>query len=161
MNKIKVLLVDDHAVVRAGYRTLLEDSPSLEIVAEANNGEEAVKRFDDVAPDVVIMDLSLPGIGGLEAIRRIIQRKHDARILAFSMHEDTIFVEQALQAGARGYIGKSSAPRVLVDAVNAIAMGNIYLDPDIAQRLADLGTFYSRVRNLLHVSGRRDRHGYR
>lgn len=136
VTKIKVLLVDDHAVVRAGYRTLLEDSLTLEIVAEAENGEMAVKLFGELAPDVVIMDLSLPGISGLEAIRRILLRKHDARILAFSMHEDTIFVEQALQAGARGYIGKSSAPTVLVEAVKSIASGNIYLDPDIAQRLA-------------------------
>ena len=134
--KIKILLVDDHAVVRAGYRTLLADSPTLHIIAEAENGETAVRLFGELAPDVVIMDLSLPGIGGLEAIRRIIQRKSDARILAFSMHEDTIFVEQALQAGARGYIGKSSAPMVLVEAVKVLAAGNIYLDPDIAQRLA-------------------------
>ena len=134
--KIKILLVDDHAVVRAGYRTLLADSPTLQIIAEAENGETAVRLFGELAPDVVIMDLSLPGIGGLEAIRRIIQRKSDARILAFSMHEDTIFVEQALQAGARGYIGKSSAPMVLVEAVKVLAAGNIFLDPDIAQRLA-------------------------
>ena len=134
--KIKILLVDDHAVVRAGYRTWLADSPTLQIIAEAENGETAVRLFGELAPDVVIMDLSLPGIGGLEAIRRIIQRKSDARILAFSMHEDTIFVEQALQAGARGYIGKSSAPMVLVEAVKVLAAGNIYLDPDIAQRLA-------------------------
>lgn len=136
MNKIRILLVDDHAVVRAGYRALLEDSPMLQIVSEADNGETAVKLFSDLAPDIVIMDLSMPGIGGIEAIRRIIQRKHDARILAFSMHEDTIFVEQALQAGARGYVGKSSAPEVLVEAVKAVASGNIFLDPDIAQRLA-------------------------
>ena len=136
MNKIRILLVDDHAVVRIGYRTLLEESPMLKVVSEADNGEAAVKLFSDLAPDIVIMDLSMPGIGGLEAIRRIIQRKHDARILAFSMHEDTIFVEQALQAGARGYIGKSSAPEVLVEAVKAVASGNIFLDPDIAQRLA-------------------------
>ncbi len=135
-NKIRILLVDDHAVVRAGYRALLEDHVTVDILGEADNGEAAVKLFGELDPDVIIMDLSLPGIGGLEAIRRIIQRKHDARILAFSMHEDTVFVEQALQAGARGYISKRSAPAVLVDAVKAIAAGNIYLDPDIAQRLA-------------------------
>lgn len=135
-SKLKILLVDDHAVVRAGYRTLLDDVPGLEIVGEADNGDLAVKMFIDTAPDVAIMDLSLPGIGGLEAIRRIVQRKHDARILAFSMHEDTVFVEQALQAGARGYITKSSAPNVLVEAVRQIAAGGMYLDPDVAQRLA-------------------------
>lgn len=133
---IRILLVDDHAVVRAGYRTLLEGSPDLLVIAEADSGEAAVRRFTETAPDIVIMDLSLPGIGGIEAIRRIVQRKGDACILCFSMHEDTIFVEQALQAGARGYIGKSSAPDVLVEAVRQLAAGSVYLDPDIAQRLA-------------------------
>jgi len=134
--KIRILLVDDHAVVRAGYRTLLEDIHGLEIIAEADTGDSAVKLFVERAPDIAIMDLSLPGIGGLEAIRRIIQRKHDARILVFSMHEDTVFVEQALQAGARGYITKTSAPNVLVEAVRQVAAGGMYLDPDVAQRLA-------------------------
>lgn len=134
--KIRILLVDDHAVVRAGYRTLLEDMHGLEIIAEADTGDSAVKLFVERAPDIAIMDLSLPGIGGLEAIRRIIQRKHDARILVFSMHEDTVFVEQALQAGARGYITKTSAPNVLVEAVRQVAAGGMYLDPDVAQRLA-------------------------
>ncbi len=135
-SKLKILLVDDHAVVRAGYRTLLEDVQGLEIIGEADNGDTAVKMFIDTAPDIAIMDLSLPGIGGLEAIRRIVQRKHDARILAFSMHEDTVFVEQALQAGARGYVTKSSAPTVLVEAVRTVVAGGMYLDPDVAQRLA-------------------------
>ena len=135
-SKIRILLVDDHAVVRAGYRTLLEDMHGLEIIAEADTGDSAVKLFVERAPDIAIMDLSLPGIGGLEAIRRIIQRKHDARILVFSMHEDTVFVEQALQAGARGYITKTSAPNVLVEAVRQVAAGGMYLDPDVAQRLA-------------------------
>lgn len=134
--KLKILLVDDHAVVRAGYRTLLDDVAGLDIIGEADNGELAVKMFVELNPDVAIMDLSLPGIGGLEAIRRIVQRRHDARILAFSMHEDTVFVEQALQAGARGYITKSSAPNVLVEAVRQVAAGGMYLDPDVAQRLA-------------------------
>lgn len=135
-SKLRILLVDDHSVVRAGYRTLLDDIHGLHIVAEADTGDAAVKLFVEHAPDVVIMDLSLPGIGGLEAIRRIIQRKHEARILVFSMHEDTVFVEQALQAGARGYITKTSAPNVLVEAVRQVAAGGMYLDPDVAQRLA-------------------------
>ncbi len=133
---IRILLVDDHAVVRAGYRTLLGDAPDLEVVAEAENGLAALRLFIDRKPDVVVMDLSLPGIGGLEAIRRIIARDPDAKILVFSMHEDTIFVEQALQAGARGYITKSSAPTVLVEAVKRIASGDVFLDSEIAQRLA-------------------------
>jgi DNA-binding NarL/FixJ family response regulator len=135
-NKIRVLLVDDHAVVRAGYRTLLENAAGISVVAEADSGEAGCREFNEKQPDIVIMDLSLPGISGLEAIRRIIARKSGAKVLAFSMHEDTPFVEQALQAGARGYIGKSSAPTVLVEAVKQLAAGNIFLDPEIAQRLA-------------------------
>ena len=135
-NSISVLLVDDHAVVRTGFKTLLENQGDIDVIAEAESGESACRQYIDHDPDVVIMDLSLPGIGGLEAIRRIVSRQSDAKILVFSMHEDTAFVEQALQAGARGYIGKSSAPGVLVEAVRQIANGNIYIDPDIAQRLA-------------------------
>jgi DNA-binding NarL/FixJ family response regulator len=136
VRKIRVVMVDDHAVVRAGYRTLLDAAEGIEIVAEADSGETGFRAYAEQDPDIVIMDLSLPGISGLEAIRRIVARNSGAKILAFSMHEDTAFVEQALQAGARGYISKSSAPTVLVEAVKQIAAGNIYLEPDIAQRLA-------------------------
>ena len=135
-NPTRALLVDDHAVVRTGYRTLMETTGEVEIVAEVSSGEEAIRVFGEVKPQVTIMDLSLPGISGLEAIRRIVAKHHDAKILAFSMHEDLAFVEQALQAGATGYISKSSAPTVLVDAVKSVSEGNIYLDPDIAQKLA-------------------------
>jgi len=135
-HRIRVVMVDDHAVVRAGYRTLLGNAEGIEIVAEADSGEAGFRADTEHEPDVVIMDLSLPGISGLEAIRRIVARRSGAKILAFTMHEDTAFVEQALQAGARGYISKSSAPTVLVEAVKQIAAGNIYLEPDIAQRLA-------------------------
>ncbi len=134
--KIRVLLADDHAVVRAGYRALLESAGDLLVIGEAENGEQACRIYQEQGADVVVMDLSLPGIGGLEAIRRIIARDPAARILVFSMHEDTVFVEQALQAGARGYLPKSSAPEVLVEAVRQIAAGEVHIDGDIAQRLA-------------------------
>lgn len=133
---IRILLVDDHAVVRAGFKTLLESQGDIRVIAEAASGESACREFAEHDPDLIIMDLSLPGIGGLEAIRRIVARRASARILVFSMHEDTVFVGQALQAGARGYIGKSSAPVVLVEAVRQMANGKIYIDADIAQRLA-------------------------
>ncbi len=133
---MRILLVDDHAVVRAGCKALLENQEDLRVIAEADSGEAACRQFIEHTPDVVIMDLSMPGVGGIEAIRRIVSRHSDARVLVFSMHEDTLFVEQALQAGARGYIGKRRAPLVLVEAVRQIASGNIYIDPDIAQRLA-------------------------
>ena len=134
--KIRILLVDDHAVVRAGYRMLLKNSEDIEVVAEADSGERACKAFADLKPDVVVMDLSMPGIGGLEAIRRIIARDTNAKILVFSMHEDTVFVEQALQAGAQGYLTKSSAPEILVEAIKELAAGRSHIDSEIVQRLA-------------------------
>lgn len=134
--KIKVLLVDDHAVVRAGYRMLLQNSDEIEILAEADSGEKAYKTYVELHPDVVVMDLSLPGMGGLGAIRRIVARDPEAKVLVFSMHEDTVFVDQAVNAGARGYITKSSAPDVLIDAIRDIAQGKNYLDAGTAQRLA-------------------------
>jgi DNA-binding NarL/FixJ family response regulator len=136
MNSIRVLLVDDHAVVRAGYRTLLDGVPDIKVVAEAERGEEACQRFAELLPDVVVMDLSLPGIGGLEATRRIIARDSKAAILVFSMHDDTAFVEKALAAGARGYITKNSAAEIMVDAIRAVATGRAFIDHELAQNLA-------------------------
>jgi two-component system invasion response regulator UvrY len=134
--KIRVLLVDDHAVVRAGYRVLLKNCEDIEVVCEAESGERASRAFVESQPDVVVMDLSMPGMGGLEAIRRITARDDKARILVFSMHEDTVFVEQALQAGAQGYITKNSAPEVLIEAIRELASGKTHIDSDIVQRLA-------------------------
>jgi DNA-binding NarL/FixJ family response regulator len=136
MNAIRVLLVDDHAVVRAGYRTLLDGTPDIEVVAEAERGEEACQRFAELLPDVVVMDLSLPGIGGLEATRRIIARDRNAAILVFSMHDDSAFVEKALSAGARGYITKNSAAEIMVDAIRTVAAGKPFIDRELAQNLA-------------------------
>lgn len=131
-----VLLVDDHAVVREGYRRLLERAGDIEVVAEAQDGEEAYRLFCETSPDVVIMDVTLPGMSGIEATRRIVAREPSARILAFSMHEDAVFASRALQAGARGYITKSSAPELLVEALRTIATGQLYLSRDVGQQLA-------------------------
>lgn len=133
---ISVLLVDDHEVVRAGYGQVLSGASDIELVAEAGSGEEGYSAFVQHQPDVVIMDISLPGISGIEAIRRITAREESARILVFSMHEDTVFVDQALQAGALGYITKRSAADTLVEAVRIVASGQRYLDPALAQTLA-------------------------
>lgn len=135
-NQVRVLLVDDHAVVREGYKMLLQEHDNIQVVAEADNGETACVLYREHQPDLVIMDISLPGISGTETIRRMISRDENARVIAFSFHEDLIFVEQTLQAGAMGYITKSSDPDVLVKAVTTIANGGIFLDPNIAQKLA-------------------------
>lgn len=133
---IRLLLVDDHAVVREGYRRLLERRVDLSIVGEAENAAEGYRLFKETAPDVAILDLSLPDMGGIELIKRLMQRDPEARILAFSMHRDPLFARQALQAGALGYVTKSCAPDVLIKAVYQVAAGQRVLSPDIAPELA-------------------------
>lgn len=135
-NKTTVLLVDDHAVVLEGYRRLLERTPDIVVIAEASNGDDAYRRFVELTPDVVVMDITLPGIGGIEVARRMLQRRPEARIVMFSMHEDVVFSSRALQTGARGYVTKSSAPEVLVEAVRLVAAGKLYISHDMAQELA-------------------------
>jgi two-component system invasion response regulator UvrY len=133
---IKLMLVDDHAIVRSGFRRLLEQEPQLQIVAEADSGERAYALFVKEMPDVVVMDLSMPGMSGFETIRRIVAREPAARILVFSMHEDPMRAERAIQLGARGYVTKSSAPEVLAKAVVEVAAGKLFLSADIAQAIA-------------------------
>jgi two-component system invasion response regulator UvrY len=128
MMNIRVLLVDDHAVVRAGFRLLLASVDAIEVVAEASRCEEACRLYEECRPDVVVMDLSMPGIGGLEGIRRIVGRDPAAKILVFSIHDEKVYVERALAAGAKGYITKNSAPEMLITAVQAIAGGEEYID---------------------------------
>ncbi|MBT9518680.1 MAG: response regulator transcription factor [Methyloversatilis discipulorum] len=133
---IRLLLVDDHAVVREGYRRLLERRADLRIEAEAASANEALTAFRTVQPDVVILDLGLPDMGGVELVRRLMQREARARILVFSMHRDPLFASQALRAGALGYVTKSCAPDVLIDAVYQVAARRRVLSPDIAPELA-------------------------
>ena len=131
-----ILLVDDHAVVREGYRSMLQKQPGLRVVAEASNGAEAYGLFKANAPDLVIMDLSLPGIGGIETIRRIRQWDKHARILVFTMHQNAAFAVQAIRAGAMGYVTKTSPPETLVGAVMEVLAGRIAISPDIDHELA-------------------------
>lgn len=139
---ISVLLVDDHAIVREGYRALLAKQPNLSVIAEAEEGAQAYQRFKEFNPDVVITDLSLPGMSGLELIARIKQRAADAKILVFSMHQNPSFALQASRAGALGYVSKSSPPEVLLRAIVDVYQGKHTLSADIAQALAleKLGT---------------------
>ncbi|SPB18477.1 two component LuxR family transcriptional regulator [Caballeronia novacaledonica] len=133
---ISVLLVDDHAVVREGYKRLLELSPDVNVAGEAANAAEAYQKFCALQPDVVVMDLALPGASGIEAMRRMLAREPHAHVLIFSVHEEAIFVRRALDAGARGYVTKASAPDVLVEAVRSVARRISYLSPDVSQALA-------------------------
>ena len=135
---IRIMLVDDHAVVRAGFRRLLEQQPNMQVVAEADSGERAYTLFVEHEPNVVVLDLAMPGVSGLEVIRRIIGRAPAARILVFSMHEDASLAERAIQLGARGYVTKSNAPEILILAVGEVAAGKLYLSADIATSIAVL-----------------------
>jgi len=134
--KIRVMLVDDHAVVRVGFRMLLEMSGEVEVVGEAESGEIAYRDFARIQPDVAIMDLSMPGMGGIETVRRLLARYRSARILVLSAHEDSAHPRRVLKAGALGYLSKRGAPEELLDAVRAVAAGRIYLEAEIARKLA-------------------------
>lgn len=132
---IRVVLIDDHAVVREGYRRLLEATPGIRVVAEAASGEDAYASFIAESPDVVVMDITLPGISGFEAVRRIRGRQPTARVLMFSMHDDPVFVQRALECGAQGYLTKASAPDMMVEAVQALAAGRRFVPVDLTMKM--------------------------
>lgn len=135
-NVITIMLVDDHAIVREGYRSLLQKQDNLEVIAEACDGNEAYKQYKQHLPDIVVMDISLPGQSGLKAIERIRQYDAKAKILVFSMHQNPSFALQATRAGALGYITKSSDPEDLIRAIAEVAKNKHTLSADIAQALA-------------------------
>ncbi len=132
-----ILVVDDHPIVRAGVRQLILQIPSAK-VEEAETGEEGYRLFQELYPDMVLLDITLPGIGGLEVLRRIRANREDAKVLMFSMHEDPVFASRAMQAGAKGYITKNNAADLLVEAIEKVLGGGIYLSADTAQQLAML-----------------------
>ena len=131
-NKTKLLLVDDHAIVRAGFRHLLESDADYEI-REVDTAEEACRIYSEYQPDAVIMDLLMPGMGGLQGVRHIHAKDSDARVLVLSMRDDPIYISQAAKAGAKGYVTKRSAPEELTKAVSQLIKGQNYLSADIAK----------------------------
>ena len=135
MCPVRILLVDDHAVVRAGLRMLLSADPDLLIVGEAENGEEGVRMAQDLAPDVVLMDISMPDMNGIEATRRIKSLLADVAVLALTMHEDDQYFFEMLAAGASGYVPKRAAPNDLIAAIHAVRSGGVFLFPSVARLL--------------------------
>lgn len=135
MMTIRVLLTDDHEVVRAGYTRLLESTSDIDVIAEASSGEEACTNYFECRPDVLIMDLNMPGMGGLEACRRIRARDPNANILVFSVHENEVMLERAFDAGIKGYISKRSASRVMIQAVRKVAAGDVYVGEEMMSHL--------------------------
>ena len=134
--KVTIILVDDHAVVRAGVRRLLEQEALFDVIGEAESGEKAYHMFGELKPDVMVMDLSMPGIGGLEAIRRILMRHERARILVLTMHEDLSFANQALKLGAKGYLIKNTLGDDLVKSIQTVSKGEVFLSDEIAKKMA-------------------------
>lgn len=132
---IEVLLVDDHAIVREGYRRVLEGEPDIRVVGEASNAAEARERCVALNPDVLVMDIALPGLSGIDATRRMLKDQPRLRVLMLSMHADAIYATRALEAGALGYLSKSSAPEVLLEAIYAVARGEHFLSADVANNM--------------------------
>ncbi len=136
MSQINVMLVDDHAVVRMGFKMLLESDKDIKVIAEAESGETAIKLYVEHKPDVVVMDITMPGIGGMEAIERIMAKDSNAKILVLSAHEDSVHPKRVLNAGAMGYLTKRSAAEEMIKAIRQVASGKKYIEAIIAQQMA-------------------------
>ena len=134
-DQIRLLLADDHAVVRSGLRMLLEAQPDMTIVGEAETGQEAIRRVAELSPDVVLMDIEMPGMNGIEATRRIKANAPASAVLALTMYEDDQYFFEMLRAGASGYVPKRAAPDELVSAIRAVSRGEVFLYPSLAGRL--------------------------
>lgn len=132
----RVLLVDDHAIVRMGFRLLLETTDDISVIGEADSGEAAYRAYQNDRPDVVVMDISMGGMSGLEATARILARDGAAKILALSAHEDPSHARHMLKAGALGYLCKRSAPEALIEAIRSLVAGRRYIDAALAQKMA-------------------------
>ena len=151
--RITVLLVDDHAVVREGYRRLLERDLELKVVGEAASMHEALRIDGDLKPDVVVLDIAMPGVSGIETLRRLLAHRPQARVLIFSMYQDGIYAAHALNAGARGYLSKASAPELLVSAVRSVAGGGRYISPDVQ---AAMSSHSATAEQLAHALSSRE-----
>ena len=155
-NKLSILLVDDHALVRKGFRRMLEDDPAISVVGEASTGNEAVRLALQLKPKVVVMDCALPDISGIEAMRRIRAKMQDAAVLMLSMHSEDTLVRQALEAGARGYILKNAMELDLVNAIKRVAEGELVLDSQLSKPQAlkgerDTGLSARELEVLQHI----------
>jgi two-component system response regulator NreC len=154
-SKIRILLADDHALVRQGFRRILEAEPDMEIVGEADNGRETVALAEKLRPDVIVMDVGMPELNGIEATRRLSESLPRTRVLALSMHKDSVYVREILRAGARGYLLKDAFDRDLLLAVRAVARGEAYLSPAVSEVV--LSDYRRQVRDPLDLLTSRER----
>jgi DNA-binding NarL/FixJ family response regulator len=130
--KIRILLADDHAVVRQGFKLIINQEPDMEVVGEASDGADAVKLTQQLRPDVVIMDIAMPKLNGVEATRRIVENNPDSKVVILSMHKDAVYVRETLRSGAKGYLVKDSIDHDLLRAIRAIAQGDAFLSPEVS-----------------------------
>ena len=152
---IRILLADDHSVVRHGFRRILDAQEDMEVVGEVSNGREAVEQAGVLQPDVIIMDVTMPELNGIEATRRIAEIVPRARVLALSMHRDSVYVREILRAGARGYLLKDSSEADLIAAVRAVSQGDGYLSPAVSE--AVLSDYRKHVTNPIDMLTSRER----
>ena len=155
MKRIRILLADDHAVVRQGFKMILSAQPDMEIVGEAGNGRQAVELAEQLRPDVVVMDVAMPELNGIEATRRLGESAPHTRVVALSMHKDSVYVRVILRAGARGYLLKDSGAADLVSAVRSVASGESYLSPAVSS--AVLEDYRRHVTNPIDLLTSRER----
>jgi DNA-binding NarL/FixJ family response regulator len=155
MKRIRILLADDHAVVRQGFKMILGAQADMEIVGEAANGREAVELAGRLKPDIVVMDVAMPELNGIEATRRLAEAAPHVRVLALSMHKDSVYVRETLRAGARGYLLKDSGANDLVAAVRAVASGEGYLSPAVSNAVLD--DYRRHVTNAIDLLTSRER----
>lgn len=153
--KMRILLADDHSVVRQGFRMILSAQPDFEVVAEAANGREAVEMAEKTKPDVVVIDVSMPELNGIEATRRIMAANDRIRVLALSMHRDSVYVREILRAGAVGYLLKDAVENDFLNAVRAVARGEGYLSPAVAD--AVLVDYRKHVKDPIDLLSSRER----
>lgn len=150
---INVMVVDDHIVVRSGLKSLLGSQDGIEVVAEASNGIEAINQAVSIRPDVIVMDISMPEMDGLEATRRLQQKAPESKVLALTVHEDKQYFFEMLGAGAKGYISKKAAADELVSAIRTVASGNVYLQPTLARWL--LEDYYQMAQQVRSGAGQK------
>ncbi len=153
--KVRVLLADDHAVVRQGFRLILSAEPDIEVIGEANNGREAVELAEKLHPDVVVMDVAMPELNGIEATRRISQAEPRTVVVALSMHKDSVYVREILRAGARGYLLKDAIDKDLITAIRAVARGEGYISPAVSTSV--LEDYRRHVTNPVDLLSSRER----
>jgi len=155
MKRIRILLVDDHAVVRQGFKMILAAQTDMEIVGEAGNGREAVELAESLKPDIVVMDVAMPELNGIEATRRLSTSSPHTRVVALSMHKDNVYIREILRAGARGYLLKDSVAADVVNAIRAVARGESYLSPAVSNAVLD--DYRKHVTNPIDLLSSRER----